>query len=156
MPRLEAGDGIRQPETNVSFRPIADIKAAGLGMAMMYPPSLPADVKERAFHAANGELGILPDDAASFLASCRADGIEVLGWELWVVDHAWRSGTNGPVPAIGLWCGGIPVRAHDVPAVIGGEGNADETGHQLAAMDLRTEVHPEWLPHVRVNFTLDG
>lgn len=121
---------------------------------MMYPPSLPAAVKARAFEALNGELGIHPDDTSSFLASCRAHGIEVLGWELWVVDHDWGAETNGPVPASGLWCGGIPVRAHDVPAVIGGVGNADETEHQLAALDLRRDVHPEWLPHVRVNFTL--
>jgi hypothetical protein len=122
---------------------------------MMYPPSLPEDVKARAFRAGNGELGVLPSDAQSFLATCRSDGLEVLGWELWVVDHQWGLGTNSPIPAKGSWCGGVPVRDHAVPAVVGGSGNAAETEDQLAAIDLSAEVQPEWLPYVRVNFTLD-
>jgi hypothetical protein len=123
---------------------------------MDYPPSLPEDVKARAFRAANGELGVLSDDAPSFLAACRSDGVDVLGWELWVVDHGWASDFSSPVPSKGVWCGGIPLVGHDVPAVWGGEGNADETERQLASLDLAAEVEPAWLPHVRVNFTLDG
>ena len=120
----------------------------------MFPPSLSDDVKARAFRAGNGELGILPADAPIFLAACRSDGVEVLGWELWVVGHSWDFDSNLPVPAEGLWCGGIPVNDGDVPAVIGGEGDADETERQLAATDLESEVQAAWLPHVRVNFTL--
>jgi hypothetical protein len=56
----------------------------------------------------------------------------------------------------GAWCGGIPVNDGDVPAVIGGEGDVDETERQLAATELDSEVQAAWLPHVRVNFTLDG
>ena len=123
----------------------------------MYPPSLADDVKARAFRATNGELGVLPSDAASFLAACRDDGVEVLGWELWVVDHQWGLENNSPVPSKGSWCGGIPIQDHVVPAVIGGSGNADKTEDQLAALDLSAEVQQEWLPYVRVNFTLaDG
>jgi len=54
---------------------------------MMYPPSLPTAVKERAFVAANGELGVLPADAEAFLTACRRDGVAVLGWELWLADR---------------------------------------------------------------------
>jgi hypothetical protein len=54
---------------------------------MMFPPSLPDYVKARAFRATNGELGIMPGDAGAFLDACRSDGVEVLGWELWIVDH---------------------------------------------------------------------
>jgi hypothetical protein len=120
---------------------------------MMYPPSLPEDVKARAFLATNGELGILPADASSFLSACRADGVKALGWELWLVHHAW--GEDGaPIAAAGLWCGGIPVRSETIPAVIGGTGNADETERQLIVSELSAEVKPDWLPHVRINFTL--
>ena len=121
---------------------------------MMYPPSLSDDVKARAFRAANGELGVLPTDALSFLDACRADEIEVLGWELWVVDHEWDTKTNSPVSAKGSFGGGIPMRAYDAPAIVGGEGDADETERQLAALHLSDEVEPAWLPHIRVNITL--
>jgi hypothetical protein len=121
---------------------------------MLWPPSLDSVVRSRAFHATNGELGVLPEDAASFLAACRKDRVEVLGWELWVVDHAWGQHFNGPVPAPGLWCGGIPVKGHNITAVYGFDGDADEAERQLASHALSSEVLPEWLPHVRVNFTL--
>jgi hypothetical protein len=121
----------------------------------MFPPSLPADVKGRAFRSGNGELGILPADAPAFLAACRSDGVEVLSWELWVADHIWDIENNVPVPSQGRWCGGIPVTDLDVLAVFAGDGDAEETQRQLAAIDLDAEVQPEWLPHVRVNFNLD-
>lgn len=97
---------------------------------------------------------MLPEDAPSFLAACRRDRVEVLGGELWVVDHAWDQHFNGPVPAPGLWCGGIPLKAHRIPVVYGFDGDADEVERELASLDLSSEVRPEWLPHVRVNFTL--
>lgn len=121
---------------------------------MLWPPSLDPAVRSRAFHAANGELGVLPEDAASFLLACRKDRVKVLGWELWVVDHAWSHHFNGPVPSPGRWCGGIPVREYDMPAVYGFDGDADEADRQLASLNLPSEVLPEWLPHIRVNFTL--
>lgn len=122
---------------------------------MLWPPSLDPAVRSRSFHATNGELGVLPEDAASFLAACREDRVEVLGWELWVVGHAWGQHFNGPVPAPGLWCGGIPVKGHPMPAVYGFDGNVDDTERQIASLDLSNEVLPEWLPHVRLNFTLE-
>ena len=71
---------------------------------MMFPPSLPEDLHARAYHAFNGELGVRPDDVTSFLQICNQDDVEVLGWELWVVDHAMSAEMNEPVPAPGLWC----------------------------------------------------
>lgn len=41
-----------------------------------------------------------------------------------------------------------------MPAVYGFDGDADEADRQLASLDLPSEVLPEWLPHIRVNFTL--
>jgi hypothetical protein len=123
--------------------------------AMMFPPSLSADIKERAFVATNGELGVLPSDTQSFLRACRDDGVEVLGWEFWVVDHVWGQ-NNAPVAAAGSWCGGIPLRGESVPAIISGTGDADDAERQIAAFDLDAEVLPQWVPLVRVNFTLNG
>ncbi len=122
---------------------------------MMSPPSLPKDVKDRAFRAHNGELGILLADISAFLDACRSDRVRVLGWELWVVDHRWDAETNWPVPEPGSWGGGIPVIDQEVPAVIGGDGDVDETGRQIASFDFKKEVRSDWLSHVRVNFSLD-
>jgi hypothetical protein len=121
---------------------------------MMYPPSLPDDVKARAFRAGNGELGVLPADAPAFLAACRKDNVKVLGWELWVVDHSCSFDTNSVVPAIGWWCGLIPVQNEVEPTVIAGDGGVDEAEGQLASVDLNAEVQPAFLPYIRVNFTL--
>ncbi len=117
---------------------------------MMYPPSIPENVKARAFRAGNGELGILPEDTPAFLEACRKDRVEVLGWELWVVDHEWDFETGLPSRSPGVWMGGIPMRGESLSAVVHGE-----TAEQLADIDLRAEVEPAWLPHIRVNFTLD-
>ncbi|MEO5773253.1 MAG: hypothetical protein ABIQ32_03930 [Sphingomicrobium sp.] len=121
---------------------------------MFYPPSLPDDVKSRAFRAGNGELGVLPADAPAFLAACKRDDVKVLGWELWVVDHDWDADTNSVVPASGCWSGLIPVKNYLEPAVIGGDGGADDAQEQLASVDLSTEVQPAVLSYIRVNFTL--
>lgn len=123
-------------------------------VVMMHPPSLPDAVRTRAFRASNGELGIFPADAPAFLDACRSDGVQVLGWELWIIDHDWGSETNAPAPISGSWCGGVPVQSHAIPAVVGGDGDVDETERQLTALDLDAEVLPAWLPYVRVNFTL--
>jgi hypothetical protein len=122
---------------------------------MMSPPSLPKIVKDRAFRAHNGELGVLLADTRVFLDACRSDRVRVLGWELWVVNHRWDSETNRPVPEPGSWGGGIPVVDHEGPAVIGGDGDVDETGRQIASIDFKKEVRSDWLSHVRVNFALD-
>lgn len=108
----------------------------------------------RAFHAPNGELGIHPEDVTTFLAACRKDRAEVLGWELWVIDHAWGDHINGPVKAPGTWCGGIPINGNKLPVVFSFCGDVDETERQFQSVDLQAEVLPDWLPHVRVNFTL--
>ncbi|WP_428391710.1 hypothetical protein [Lichenicoccus sp.] len=102
----------------------------------------------------NGELGVLPDDVASFLRICKQDEVEVLGWELWVVDHTWGAEMHEPVPAFGLWCGGIPLQNEPFPAIVGGTGDLEDTLKQLSAFDFEAEVQPSWLPYVRINFTL--
>jgi hypothetical protein len=108
----------------------------------------------RAFRAGNGELGILPADAPAFLAACRSDGVKLLGWELWVVDHDCDFATETVVPAEGWWCGLIPVQGGNELSIIAGDGRADEVEHQLASLDLEAEIQPAWLPYIRVNFTL--
>lgn len=123
---------------------------------MMHPPSLPDGVKARAFRAENGELGILPADAPAFLAACRSDDVNVLGWELWVVDHDCDSETGSLVPARGWWCGLIPVLNDDELTVIAGDGGVDEAENQLKSVDLDAEIRPAWLRYIRVNFTLAG
>jgi hypothetical protein len=80
----------------------------------------------------------------------------VLGWELWIVDHQWNVETNWPTLAPGCWSGGVPVPEYDFPAVFGGEGDVDETARQIALINVETAVQGVWLPHVRVNFTLDN
>ena len=122
---------------------------------MMFPPSLDDAVRARAFRAPNGELGFVPSDTHAFLDACRRDGVGVLGWELWIIDHSWDSDANGPVPTPGAWCGGIPVKGESVPVAISSDGDADVAEQQLASMNLREEVMPDWLPYVRVNFTLE-
>lgn len=124
--------------------------------SLLFPPSLPQEIKDRAFRASNGELGIVLGDAQAFLKATTADDIEVLGWELWIIDHAWELENNGLCSAPGYWCGGIPLRNNDVPAVVGGVGDANQTLLQILATDFTNEVSPEWLPSLRVNFTLDN
>jgi hypothetical protein len=120
---------------------------------MMYPPSLADEVRNRSFQAHNGELGVPYADAVAFLRACRSSGVEVLGWELWIVDHHWGL-ANRPVPALGSWCGGIPLVGENLPSVVAGDGNAAECERQLAQFSPDTTVEPEWLSFVRVNFTL--
>ena len=119
---------------------------------MIYPLSLPDEVKARAFRASNGELAFLFRDAPAVLAACRADAVEVLGWELWIADHDWGA-DHAPKPAPGMWSGGIPVVGKTLPVVFGGEGDLAETERQLSELNLAEEVQPRWLPYVRVNFT---
>jgi hypothetical protein len=116
---------------------------------MNYPFSLPQHVKVRAFRSGNGELGILPADVPVFLKACRQDEVEVVGWELWIVDHQWDFEAGLPVPLRGVWMGGIPMRGQSSPAIVQGE-----TLEQLAEIDIQAEVEPAWQPHTRVNFTL--
>jgi hypothetical protein len=34
------------------------------------------------------------------------------------------------------------------------DGDADDAQRQLASLDLNAEMLPEWVPYVRINFTL--
>jgi len=120
---------------------------------MMFPRSLSQAIKDRSFHAWNGELGLLPVDAPLFLDACQVDGVTVLGWEIWLADHDWHSAANEPTPAEGIWCGLIPMRDKGVPYVIHESGDLQNTRQGLAAFDL-SEVDPKWASFVRVNITL--
>ena len=121
---------------------------------MLFPPSLPQAVISRAFHASNGELGILPGDTSAFLDACQADCVAVLGWELWLIDHDWNTVTNTPGRAPGSWCGLIPICGEPLPAVVHGEGDLAVTRADLAKLDLNALIDPQWADYVRVNFTL--
>jgi hypothetical protein len=121
---------------------------------MLYPPSLSQAVQSRAFVALNGELGILPRDADEFLDACEADGIAVLSWEVWLANHRWAISPNGPVPAEGEWCGGVPGPSDSLPAVMGGVGDSSEVRRQIAKFDINSEVGTCWRDFVRINFTL--
>lgn len=123
---------------------------------MLSPPSLSDQLIARAFHASNGELGILPADAELFLATCATDDIEVLGWELWLVDHRCDPSGSRPVRSIGSWCGLIPTLHGPLPAVVGGSGHRKQTSLEIAALKLPELIDGNWLPFARYNFTLDG
>jgi hypothetical protein len=112
---------------------------------MSLPPSLPRALEKRSFHAKSGELGILPSDAPAFLKACDKDGIRVLGWELWIVDHRWDFKKNKPVSSPGDWCGGIPNK--------GGMGVISGTGKKLPATD---DIARKFSDYLRFNFTIDN
>jgi hypothetical protein len=111
---------------------------------MMSPPSLPLEVRERAFTATNGELGLLLSDASAFLSACRADNVEVLGWELWLVDPFSRQ-----------WTGLLPMVGSATPGVFSFDSDASTSEKQLAELDLN-QIEASVLPCIRVNFTLDA
>lgn len=121
---------------------------------MLFPPSLSAEVLERSFRSGSGELGVLPTDTEAFLGACEADQIEVLGWELWLVDHRFDFESGGPKQADGFWCGLVPTLEGDLPAVIAGEGDARQTRTDIAALNLSAVVKHQWLRYARFNFTI--
>ena len=110
----------------------------------MYPPSLATDILDRSFAASNGELGILPSDVADFLEACRKDRVEMLGWELGLLD-----------PHTGCYSGLMSIPNSTTPVVFTGSGDLDQTERELATLKLADEVGPAILPNIRVNFTLD-
>jgi hypothetical protein len=122
---------------------------------MEYPPSLALDILARSFRAINGELGLLPADVPAFLDACQADRVRVLGWDLWLVDHAFDAGTKSPKIAPGAWCGLIPLRADPLPAVVAGTGDLAQTRARIAELEFDIMIDPMWLPYIRVNIALD-
>src|ERR1051325_5141772 len=121
---------------------------------MLVPPSLSPVVLGRAFHARNGEIAVLPSDANAFLDACKKDGVAVLGWELWLINHDWGIRSAEPTPAPGFWCGLMPVRSSHLPAVVHGSGDLERCQNQIGELDLDGMIPPRWLQFVRVNFTL--
>ena len=110
---------------------------------MSLPPSLPRAVEKRSFRTKNGELGLLPTDAPKFLKACENDGIRVLGWALWIVDHRWDFKANKPMRSPGDWCGGIPTK--DGMSPMSGTG-------KLPQID---DIARKYADYLRFNFTID-
>jgi hypothetical protein len=104
--------------------------------------------------SANGELGLLPSDAGSFLAACERDRVEILGWELWLVDQVCDRDGGEPRQSPGRWCGMIPMREDPVSGVFTGSGDISLTKIEIASLKLEELVEPRWLPYLRFNFTL--
>ena len=136
---------------------------------MLAPPSILDEIRRRAFKAPNGELGIELSDVMGFLEICANDSIAILGWEVWIVDHAFDPETKAPKPVLGQWCGLVPSHHLTSNRVIGGDaGNKRpseswaafvdrtiaKTRRQLSSFDAGREVDPAWVPYLRVNFTL--
>jgi hypothetical protein len=133
-----------------------------------YPPSLDLQVVARSFIAGNGELGVLPQDVATFVEACRRDGFAVLGWEMWLADYRfWR---GGQVRATGSWDGLIPCKGDDSLSLVGGDvhgvpgepwapwapyvdRSVEETLDQIGRFSI-SEVEDEYVSDVRYNFTL--
>ncbi len=123
---------------------------------MFYPPSLSEAVLTRAFHAYNGELGVMPHDVPGFLDACETDGVQLHGWEFWIVDHQPSADFSRPMPAPGFWFGGIPMLDSPIANIIHGEGDIGDIRRALPAIKKSlAQVHPNWAPHVRVNFSFD-
>jgi hypothetical protein len=122
---------------------------------MHYPPSLPKEVLSRSFRARNGELGILPDDLDAFLAACRTDQVEILRWELWLVDHQTEPFDGEVLKALGRWTGLIPARSAAAPTgVFGGDRNSCASSAEITALTPFDRVEPRWHPYLRYNFLL--
>ena len=120
------------------------------------PPSLPAKILASATYMSNGELGIRYEDVGIFLNACERDGIGLLGWELWLVDHEWPEDGTSPVYSKGTIHGLVPVEGEKIPAVIGGSGDLAASRMQITKLDLTKEIDPKFRPHIRFNFTLNG
>lgn len=112
---------------------------------MSLPPSLPQAVAKRSFRSKTGEFAILPADTQKFLKACDKDGIRVLGWELWIVDHRWDFKANKPVSSPGDWCGGIPTK--DGMSVMAGAG--------IGKMPNVDDIARKYADYLRFNFTID-
>ena len=108
----------------------------------------------RSFRAINGETGVRPEDFALYLDACADLGVEVVGWELWLIDHVARD-PGEPSFLPGKWTTLIPARGAATPVAIGGDGDADECRAQLTALDLDGIVEARWRPFLRINFKLD-
>jgi hypothetical protein len=114
---------------------------------MEFPPSLSDDVLIQAFHASNGELSILPADADLFLTAYERDHVELLGWDLWLIDHADEPDSGEPVRSPSSWCGLIP-SLDSRNRILGGEGDRGQTRSHIRAteLELPQSVDARWMP----------
>ena len=108
----------------------------------------------RSFRASNGETAVSPADAIAYLDGCLAHGVEIDGWEVWLVDY--EIDAKGRFFARkGGWSGLVPVRGARTPSVVGGEGDAEECRAQVEALDIDGMFEPQWRPFIRINFTIE-
>ncbi len=127
-----------------------------IDLSVFSPPSLDFEVLARSFRAPDGDLGLLPADVWRFLDACDEDGFEVLGWELWIADHAFDPETRAPRPMPGQCCAAIPALEAPLAVPLGGAGEADAVRRQIAGTVLPDLVEAKWLPHLRYNIKLGG
>lgn len=118
------------------------------------PPSLDPAVVDRAWKAANGELAFLATDVDLVLDACEHDGVAVLGWELWLLDH-WLDENNILLVRPGIWTGLIP-DPHGAVGVWASNADLHASREEIRRIDWRSQVAPELHPFVRYNFTFDG
>lgn len=123
---------------------------------MLFPSSLPPKVLARSFRDRDGEVGVQVEDAAAFLDACDKDQVEVLGWDLWLVDHSWDTAINGPrkVPVPGYWCELIPGVGNDLPGIYVGSGDADQCRADIAKIDFNSGDLTPWRDYLRLRFAL--
>lgn len=119
-----------------------------------FPPSLATAVLARAIKTSTGELGICREDVDEFLGACFRDCINVLGWEIWLVDHAWSTASSEPQPAAGGISGIVPMLGSEQPSIVGGSGDLEQTAAQIASAYWEDFVDQHYTPHLRFNFTL--
>jgi hypothetical protein len=108
----------------------------------------------RSFRAANGETAVRPADALAYLDACVSVGVEIDGWEAWLVDHSIDE-TGQFLARKGAWSGLVPVRGAATPTVVGGEGDAEECRAQVEGLDFDGMFEPQWRPYIRINFTIE-
>jgi len=121
---------------------------------MLFPPSLAPELRARCFRAANGELGVRPEDVSAFLDTCDSDGVEILGWKLWLADHAWVAPARVE-HAPGSWSGGIPGRDGLPAAFAAADGDSKAARAAIPGLPLDW-IEPAMVPYLRFNFALDA
>ena len=125
-------------------------------MTSLLPPSLPAAVKARIFLTDDEIMGVTQADVPSLLSVAEQDGWEIHGWDLVVIDHDWSlDGAPTPVPVKGHTCSGIPMPGRDGLTILSGFGTGADVVAEIAALDLKTLVEPEWLAFVRFHIIMN-
>src|SRR5262249_4593751 len=127
----EAVAGLRHP-------PRAHLHFQSRVVSWTLPPLCPLTSFAARFSPPTARPAFGPSAAEAFLQACETDGIEVLGWEAWIVHHRWDFDANWPRPAYGSWCGLFPTESHG--ELVGGTGDAGAARREIAEFTLE----PGW------------